>query len=173
MEVAFLLMVSAILSPQTQPTGATDADLWTAAVEQVRRDLQVQNQGELVILNQTIPTAELRPLSADAMRETRLFGLLRKRNDSTRTAITGIRLPPRTRLVEANSVQNWEEFSNRFPRAKLVRFSLPAFSEDGVKAIVYYSATGGFDDSQGAYMIFEMMKNGQWLVRDYLGMWIT
>jgi hypothetical protein len=51
-------------------------------------------------------------------------------------------------------------------------FSLPAFSEDGKKAILYYSATGGFDDSQGAYMIFEK-KQVVWTVVDYLVHWIT
>ena len=80
--------------------------------------------------------------------------------------------PPRTRLIEANSVQNWADFSKQFPGAKLVRFSLPAFSEDGTRAIVNYSASGGFENSQGAYMIFEK-KQGVWTVVDYLGNWIT
>jgi hypothetical protein len=170
--VALLLML--ILSPQRPPTGTTDADLWTAALEQVRRDLQVEFHGELVILNETITTAELHPRSYDDIRERRLFDLLRKRNDSARTAIAGIRLSARTRLVEANSVQNWDEFSKRFPGAKLVRLSLPAFSEDGAKSIIYYSATGGPDDSRGGYMVFEKEeKEDRWIVVDYLSTWIT
>lgn len=168
--IAVLVMLFASLSLQAQPTAAEDAELWTAAVEQVQRDLQVQNQGELLILNQSLQTAELHSVRAEAIREPRLFDLLRQRNDSTRKAITGIRLPRRTRLVEANSVQNWN--AKRPPGEKLVRFSLPAFSEDGAKGIVYYSATGGFDDSQGGYMIFEK-NHGQWIVVDYVGMWIT
>lgn len=53
-----------------------------------------------------------------------------------------------------------------------MRLSLPAFSEDGTRAMIYYRASGGFDDAQGAYMIFEK-KEGKWVVVDYLAMWIT
>jgi len=169
--ISFVLVLFATLNPQLQAAATADADLWTAAVEQVRRDLQVQHSGELLIVNQTIPTSELHTVR-DSTRETHLLELLRQRNDSTRKSITGVRLPARTRLIEANSVQNWADMSKQFPGTKLVRFSLPAFSEDGAKVIVYYSATGGFNDSQGGYMIFEK-KQGQWIVVDYLAMWIT
>ena len=57
--------------------------------------------------------------------------------------------------LRRSSVQNWPDFSKRFVEAKLLRFSLPAFSEDDARAIVYYSATGGVQDSRGAYLVFE------------------
>jgi hypothetical protein len=125
-----------------------------------------------VIVNYTIPTAELHSLS-DSPRETHLLDLLRQRNDGIRKKITGVRLPPRTRFVAPSSVPNTENFSKTFRAGeKVVRFSLPAFSEDGTKAILYYWATGGFDDSQGGYLVFEK-KQEQWIAVDALGMWIT
>jgi len=169
--ISFVLVLFATLNPQPQSAATADADLWIAAVEQVRRDLQVQHSGELLILNQTIPTSEFH-IVRDSTRETHLLELLRQRNDSTRKSITGVRLPARTRLIEANSVQNWADMSKQFPGTKLVRFSLPAFPEDGTKAMLYYSASGGFDDSQGGYLVFEK-KGGQWTAVDAFGVWIT
>jgi hypothetical protein len=170
--ISFLLVLSATLGPQAQAAATADADLWTAAVEQLRRGLFGQDRGELVIVNQTIPTAELHNLS-DSPRETRLLDLLRQRNEATRKPISGVRLPPRTRFVAPSAVPNWENFSGTFRAGeKVLRFSLPAFSEDGSRAIVYYWATGGFDDSQGGYLVFES-KQEQWIVVDALGIWIT
>jgi len=170
--MSFLLVLSAVLSSQAPRSSTADADLWTAALEQLRRGLFGSDRGELVIVNYTIPTAELPSLS-DSPRETHLIDLLRQRNDATRKPISGVRLPPRTRFIAATSVPNSENFSKAFPAGeKLVRFSLPAFSEDGTKAILYYWATGGFDDSQGGYLVFEK-KQEQWIAVDALGVWIT
>lgn len=168
--MSFLLVLSAVLSPQAQPTATADAELWTVAVEQVRRDLQVGG-GELVILNQTIPTSELH-IVRDSTREPHLLDLLRQRNDSTRKSISGVRLPPGARLVDPSSVQNWADFSKQFSGAKLVRLSLPAFSQDGSRAILYFSATGGFNNSRGGYLVFEK-KQDQWVAVGGIGMWIT
>jgi hypothetical protein len=167
--VVALLVLLAVGCQQAQPVATADDELWMAALEQVRQDLQAD--GGLAIVNQTIPTADLHALSPDAIRrERRLVDLLRQRNESKK-AITGLRLPPRTRLVDANSVQNWD--ATKFPGEKLVRFSLPAIVEGATtKGIVYYSATGGFDDSRGAYIIF-LKREGQWAVVDYLYSWIT
>ena len=41
--VACLLVLITALSPQAQPAAQADGELWTAAVEQVQRDLQVQH----------------------------------------------------------------------------------------------------------------------------------
>jgi hypothetical protein len=166
-----LLVLSAMLSPQAQPTATVDAELWTAAVELVRRHLQV-GRGELVISNQTIPTSEFHTVR-DSSREAEMMDLLRKRNDSTRKSISGVRLSPGVRLVDASSVHDWADFfAKQFPGSKLVMFSLPAFSEDGRRAIVYYSASGGFDDSQGAYLVFENRQR-KWGAVYAFGMWIT
>jgi len=166
---AFFLVLSATIDAHARPTTMTDAELWTVAIEQVRRDLQVGG-GELLILNQTIPTSELHAVR-DSTRESHLLDLLRQRN-STRRPISGVRLPPGARLVDPSSVQNWANFSKQFPGAKLVSFSLPAFSQDGNRAILYFSATGGFQDSRGGYLVFEK-KQEQWIAVNVFGFWIT
>jgi len=169
--VVAVLVLLAVGCQQALPVDAADGELWTAAVEQVRRDLQVQEAGGLAIVNQTIPTADLYGVPSAPIREQRLLDLLRKRNQSTRKTITGIRLPPRTRLLDAHSVQNWD--ATKFPGEKLVSFSLPAILEDATtRGIVYYSATGGFDDSRGACMMF-LKREGHWEVVAYLWTWIT
>jgi hypothetical protein len=170
--MSFLLFLVAALSAPAQPTGSADTDLWTAVVEQLRGGEFGQDRGELVLYNRTLPTSAFHTLP-ESTREISLLTLLRRRNDSTSAVITGVRLPTNTRLVSSyfGSV-NWQEFSEKFPAGTLLRLSLPAFSEDGARAIVVYSASGGFDNSRGAYMIFEK-KEGKWIVVDYLGMWIT
>ena len=167
-----LLALSAVLRSQAPPSTRADADIWTAAVEHLRRGVFGSDRGELVIVNYTIPTAELHSLSGSP-REAHLLDLLRRRNDATRKPISGVRLPPQTRFIAPTSVPNWENFSQTFRAGeKVVRFTLPAFSEDGTKAILYYWVTGGFDDSQGGYLVFEK-KQEQWIAVDELGMWIT
>ena len=127
--------------------------------------------GELGICDHTLPTLAFRTLP-DATRETSLLTLLRQRN-SPPVSITGVRLPPNTRLVSSDFCDlNWQQFSKKPPAGRLLRLSLPAFSDDGMRAVIVYSAFGGFDDSQGAYMVFAK-KQGTWTVVDYLGMWIT
>jgi hypothetical protein len=169
--MSFLLILLAVLSLPAQPTTTADADIWTVAVELLLRG-EFSNRGELVIVNQTIPSSELHPLP-DSPRETHLLDLLRQRNDAVRKPITGVRLPPRTRFVAPHSIPTWENFSKTLRAGeKVLRFSLPAYSEDGTRAILYYWATDGFDDSQGAYLVFEK-KQGQWVAVDALGMWIT
>lgn len=176
----FVLLLLMMLRPPVQAPTTADADLWTAALEQLRSGEFGQQRGELVILNETMPTAAFYDLP-DSTRELALLNRLRRQNDSTVKPIAGVRLPPNTRLSpnlfrkpnqQGGSLSDWEFFSKEFPQAKLVRLSLPAFSEDGTRAIIYYTASGGFDDAQGAYMIFER-KQGKWVVVDYLVMWIT
>jgi hypothetical protein len=59
------------------------------------------------------------------------------------------------------------------PGEKLVSFSLPAIVEDATtRGVVYYSATGGFNDSRGACMMF-LKREGHWEVVAYLWSWIT
>jgi hypothetical protein len=169
-----------------QPVTATDADvdLWAAVADQLRRGEFGQDGRELAILDETIPTSQFQRPPDDAPRELTLMNLLRRRNNST-ARITGVRLPPKTRLMSASFVRppnaqgrsffdemKWERFSTDLRDMRLVRLSLPAFSEDRTRAIIYYSATGGFDDSRGAYMVYEK-KQGQWTVVDYLYPWIT
>src|SRR5262245_39139677 len=126
--IVSLFVLLAVGCQQGPPVDTADGELWTAAVEQVRRGLPVQEAGGLAIVNQTIPTADLHGVPSAPIREQRLLDLLRERNQSTRKTITGIRLPPRTRLIDANSVQSWE--ATKFPGEKLVSFSLPAILED-------------------------------------------
>lgn len=98
-----LLILAATLSSHAQAAATADADLWAAAAADLRRGLFGEDRGELVIVNQTIPTAEFHNLS-DSLRETHLLDLLRQRNDSTRKPIKDVRLPPRARLLPAASV---------------------------------------------------------------------
>jgi hypothetical protein len=61
--------------------------------------------------------------------------------------------------------------SKQFPDGMLLQLSRPVFSEDGTRAIIYYYASGGFDNEQGAYLILEQ-KQGRWVAVDTFGMWI-
>ena len=150
-------------------------------VEQLRMELG--QRGELVIIVETMPSREFHRLQPST-RELALLNSLAQRN-SARGLISDIQLPLKTRLRATDSITkplakgtsffddvNWDSFAKEFPHGMLLRLSLPAFSEDGTKAIICYWASGGFDDSRGAYLIFEK-KQGRWVVVDYLGAWIT
>jgi hypothetical protein len=160
-----LLLVFAASVLSAQPTATADGDLWAAAVEQLRHGEFGSDRGELVIVDETIPTAAFHELP-DSTRELALVMRLRQRN-AVPKRISDIRLPPNTRLVSASAA-----LGNQFPGATIVRLSLPAFSEDGTRAIINYVASRGFDDSRGAYVIFDK-KEGKWVVVDYLAPWIT
>jgi hypothetical protein len=139
-------------------------------VAQLRGGEFRQHRGELMICNQTLPASAFHTLR-DSTRETSLLTLLRRRNESTSTLTTGLRLPPNTRLVTSCcEMVNWQECAKEFPAVKLLRLSLPAFSDDGMRAVVVYSASG-FNDARGAHMVFEK-KQGIWTVVDYLGRWV-
>lgn len=175
-----LLLLVTMLGPSVQAPTPPDAGLWTAALEQLRGGEFGRHRGELVILDETLGTSAFHELP-DSTRELALLNLLRRLNDSAAKPITGVRLPPNTRLSpnvirkpnqQGGSLSDWKFFTQEFPQAKLVRLSLPACSEDGTRAMIYYRASGGFDDAQGAYMIFEK-KQGKWVVVDYLLTWIT
>jgi hypothetical protein len=170
--MSFLLLLVASLTAPLQPTTTADADLWTAAVAQLRGGEFRQHRGELMICNQTLPASAFHTLR-ESTRETGLLTLLRRRNESTSTLTTGLRLPPNTRIVSSEFCElNWRELSREFPGGQLLKLSLPAFSDDGTRAVVVYEASGGFGDYRGACMIFAK-KQGNWTVVDYLGMWIA
>jgi hypothetical protein len=100
-----------------------------------------------------------------------LLTLLRRRNESTSALITTVRLPPNTRLVTSCcEMVNWQECAKEFPAGKLLRLSLPAFSDDGMRAVVVYSASG-FHDARGAHIVFEKKEETRTVV-DYLGVWV-
>ena len=169
--MSFLLLLLASLTAPLQPMTTADAELWTAAVAQLRGSEFGQDKRELIICDRTLHTLAFRTLQ-DSTRETGLLTLLRRRN-STSVSITGVRLSPNTRLLSSDFCDlTRQQFSQKPPPGRLLTLTLPAFSDDGMRAIIVYSAFGGFDDSQGAFMIFEK-KNGKWIVTDYLEMWIT
>jgi hypothetical protein len=174
-----LCMLLAGLGAPAQP--ATDADVWTAVIAQLRAELG--GRGELVIVAETLPSREFPRLSAST-RESRLLKSLTERNAAL-GVIHDVQLPPKTRLGPPDSMMrppatarpffdrvDWAAFTKEFPFGMVLRMSLPAFSEDGTKAIIYYEATGGFDDRRGSYLIFEKQQ-GHWVVVDYVGYWIT
>jgi hypothetical protein len=109
--VFFLLVISALLRPQAPPTTTADGELWTAALEVVRRDLS----GELVILNQTIPASEFPTVRDASSRETQMLDLLRTRN-GTRKSISGVRLPARARLFDAARFRTGRTFRSGLSR---------------------------------------------------------
>lgn len=171
--MSFLVLLISLLGPPVQATSTADGDVWTATVEVLRGGLFGQLRGDLVIVNETIPTSEFHTLHDPPAGEAGLAALLRQRNDSTRTSIKGVRLPARTRFIAPRSVPSWENFSTTFRAGeKVLRLSLPAFSEDESRVILYYWATGGFDDSQGGYLVFEKRAE-QWTLVDTFGIWIT
>jgi len=172
-------MLLAGLGAPAQP--ATDADVWTALIAQLR--VELGSRGELVILTDTLPSREFHRLSAST-RESSLLKSLTERNAAV-GVIHDVQLPPKTRLGPTDSMMrppatgrpffdriDWAAFTKEFPSGMVLRMSLPAFSEDGTKAIIYYEATGGFDNSRGSYLIFQKQQ-GHWVVVDYVGNWIT
>ena len=138
-----------------------------------------------MIIAETLPSQGIRnlpPKTQESAQESALVKSLVQRN-SAPGVIRNIQLPPGTPLVALDSITtspakgtlygvNWDSFAKEFPHGVMLRLSLPAFSEDGTNAIVYYAETGGFDDSRGGYLIFEK-KQGRWVLVSLLGSWIT
>lgn len=160
----------------------SDSDVWTAAIA-LLRNTSLSGRGELVIVAETIPAREIHRLN-DSDPESDLRTALIQRNAAP-AVIRNIQLPQKTRLGLNDSMTkpppagrpffdhvNWDSFRKEFPFGMVLRMSRPAFSANGTKAIIYYQATGGFNDSQGSYLIF-VKQEGRWVLVASLGNWIT
>ena len=55
---------------------------------------------------------------------------------------------------------------------KLVRLSLPVFSDDERRALVQVVTIGGVGNARGGAFLFEK-KQDEWIVSKYLQLWIT
>jgi hypothetical protein len=179
--VLLLCILLAGLPAPAQP--ATDADVWTAVIAQLR-SVTFGQRGELLIIPETLQRWPRLPPMPPSFRESALLKSLTQRN-SAPGVIRDVQLPPRTRLGATDSMSkpaasdvsffdgvNWDSFKKEFPSGMLLRLSLPAFSDDGTRAIIYYQAAGGFDDSAGGYLILEKQP-GRWAIIDGFGFWIS
>ena len=167
------LSATVVAQPQVTATEA-DVEVWVAAIKQIRRE----QSKDLALVNETVPAAEFYRLS-DVTRERVLIDKLLLRNNSS--FLISSNVTSSIELVDAKSVRksgrgefDTNVISARFGQRnqRLVRLSLPVFSDDGARALVYTWAAGGFDDFRGGGYLFER-KQGEWIIVDYLARWIT
>ena len=151
-------------------------DLWAAALEQVQRE----NQKPLAFIRETLPAAEFNSALSEVTRERSLVEKLLTRNQ-TSLSLPSVTFGSEVELVDATSIRkadgvtvDWTMVRTRFAlrKMRLVRLSLPVFSDDGMRALVAVWTTGGFDDGSGGGYVFQK-KQGSWIVVDYLALWIT
>jgi hypothetical protein len=168
------LSVTAVAQPQVTATKA-DVDVWVAAIIQIRRE----QSKDLALVNETVPAAEFRDRLSGVTRERVLIDKLLLRNNSS--FLISSNVTSSIELVDAKSVRksgrgefDTNVISARFGQRnrRLLRLSLPVFSDDGARALVYTWAAGGFDDFRGGGYLFER-KQGEWIIVDYLARWIT
>jgi len=169
------------VTPQTlsAQAPASDVELWSVMLEQAVRET---GRSAYIFLDKTVASAQFR----NSLRSTRpgsvLFDPLVQRNEVV-ARITGLQLPSNVSLVDANlllrtaregqgATVDFEVLKKEFPGSMLIQLSLPALSQDGTKAVMYYWATGGFDDSRGTCYVFEK-REGRWIIVDAPWSWIT
>jgi hypothetical protein len=176
-----LALAASSVAQQIKPApsiSAADVDFWLAALKQIRSE---QGSRVLALLNETLPSAEFRGHLRNKLgeRETVLVDKALARNTSTVSIPSSLQLA--IELVEAKSVRkagssefDIDVLGRRFGQqgGRLVRLSLPVFSDDGTRALVFSELAGGFDDFEGRAYVFER-KQGEWIVVDYLYLWIT
>jgi hypothetical protein len=153
-----------------------DVELWVAALRQI----QQEQRQELALLNETLPSAEFRDYLSNERREREpvLVDEALKRNESTVSIPSRVQLT--VELVDAKSVKDVgsrfdiDIIGRRFGQQnrRLVRLSLPVFSKDGTRALVFSWTAGGFDKLEGRAYVFERRQR-EWIVVDYLYLWIT
>jgi hypothetical protein len=130
-------------------------------------------------MNETLVAAEFRDRLSGATSEAVLIDKLLRRNDSPAQISSSPK--PSIELVDARTVRrrgstelDMGVVGARFGQQnrRLVRLSLPVFSDDGSRALVFTWTAGGFDDASGGGYLFER-RRGEWIVVGYLGPWIT
>jgi hypothetical protein len=156
----------------------SDVELWSVMLEQAVRET---GRSAYILLDKTVASAQFRNSLRSRRPGSVLFDPLLQRNEVV-ARVTGLQLPSNVRLVDANLLLrsaregqgvtvDFEVLKKEFPGSTLVQLSLPAFSQDGTKAVMYYWATGGFDDSWGTCYVFEK-REGSWIIVDAPWSWI-
>jgi len=129
-------------------------------------------------MNETLTTAEFRDRLSTVTSEPILVDKLLRRNQSS--LVIKSRVKPSIELVDARTVRkrrsadlDMKVIGARFgQRGRLVRLSLPVFSDDASRALVFTWTAGGFDDASGGGYVFERRQE-QWTIVGYLAAWIT
>jgi hypothetical protein len=176
--VAWLLAATPI-SQRIQAQGVAtiaDVELWTATLDQIQREKQPR---ALAVMNETLTAAEFRGRLENITSEPVLVDRLLRRNESAFRIRSNVK--PSIELVDSSTVRqrgraelDMQAVGARFGQRsrRLVRLSLPAYSDDGARALVFTWTAGGFDDASGGGYLFER-KQGQWIVVGYLAAWIA
>jgi hypothetical protein len=155
---------------------AADVEVWSAALEQVKRE----TQQPLAFIRETLPAAEFLGRVSKITQERVLVAKLLTRNQAS-LSVPLMTLAPAMELLDLVSIQkagsvevDWEIVRTRFTLRgmRLVRLSLPAFSDDGTRALVEIWTTGGFNDGRGGTWVFQK-NNGSWTSVNYLRSWIS
>jgi hypothetical protein len=161
-----------------QPESATSADVevWVAALDQIGAE---HPSDALALMNKTLTTDEFGERLTNVTSERELVSRLMKLNVSSSLIRLGV-----NRSVEILDASKLSEHNGRGlkmtrvrsrlarRRARLVQLSLPAFSGDASKALLFVRTTKGFDDISGGGYIFER-REGKWIVSGYLAVWST
>lgn len=175
---------SRALTP-VKAVSAAELEVWRAALIQVQRDRQSPQSGHasgprnLVLLSHTIAADGIRENLVSAQLDDALVQRLLKQNPVSVRLPRALRLRP-FRVLDLDQYRDHygriecdrvEAFTSR-ERVWSVSASLPAFSDDGMHAIVYTEASAGFGDGHGAGFVFEKV-DGQWLLRSRFAGWIS
>jgi len=130
-------------------------------------------------MNETLTAAEFQNRLSRVTIESILVDKLLRRNQSLFVIDSSVK--PSIELVDGSTVRkpgsadlDMDVIRARFgeQRARLVRLSLPVFSDDASRALVFTWTAGGFNDAGGGGYVFER-RQGQWIVVGYLAAWIT
>ena len=161
---------------QPPPAAAADVQLWVAALEQLQRE---QNK-DFALANETLPSSDFVSYLRNVTREQDLVDKLLKRNESSPGFLDGV-ASSTTELIDVTAIRkpgaqdiDWIDLGrqSRLRKKLLVRLSLPVFSEDHMRALVWVWASEGFDASMGGGYVFQKRDNG-WIIVDYLSHWIN
>ena len=174
--VALAATASAQRSQPPLAASAPDVELWAAALEQLQRE----QKKDFALANETLPSSDFASYLSNVTRERDLVDKLLKRNESSPGFLNGV-ASSTTELVDVMAIRkpgaqdiDWIDLGRQFRLRKklLVRLSLPVFSEDHMRALVYVWASEGFDASMGGGYMFQKRDNG-WIIVDYLSPWIN
>lgn len=175
---ALCALDATLLAQQREPqtASAADVELWAAALSQIAREKQPQ---ALALLNETLTVVDFPERLTSGTSEPVLVNKLLQRNRSPLVISSNVK--PSVELVDAPAVRkrgspdlDMDAIRERFgqQRRRLVRLSLPVFSDDGSRALICTWTAGGFNDASGGGYVFER-RQGQWVIVGYLAAWIT
>jgi hypothetical protein len=161
------------------PTSA-DLDLWKAIFG--------QPGSKYAVLNETLPSSWIRGTPADLKErsDAELVVRMLRRNEVSVALSAELLAPLNLPIVDIQSVQkatasadrarefDYDAIRTQFGQKglKVIRVSLPAFSDDGNRVALYYWWCGGFDDAGGGGQILQRQQ-GRWVTIAGFGVWIT